>query len=174
MMLVEETTVDDAALPVAALGAFLRLGSGFGTDGLQDDLLRAFLRAALAAIEGRINKILIARSFAQQMTSGQALAVGPLRAVLSVTVDGTAQPYALAGTTITAPTTAKLTVRYDAGLADDFAALPADLQQAVLMLAAHYYEYRQDPALDGACMPFGVSALTERYRTLRLSMGART
>ncbi|ADO42299.1 phage conserved hypothetical protein, phiE125 gp8 family [Ketogulonicigenium vulgare Y25] len=42
------------------------------------------------------------------------------------------------------------------------------------MLAAHYYEYRQDPALDGACMPFGVSALTERYRTLRLSMGART
>ena len=47
--------------------------------------------------------------------------------------------------------------------------VPADLAQAALMLAAHYHEYRDATALDGGCMPFGVSALIERYRPLRLS-----
>ena len=51
MMLIEETTVPDGVLPVAAFKAHLRLGSGFDTDDVQDALVRSFLRAALAAIE---------------------------------------------------------------------------------------------------------------------------
>jgi uncharacterized phiE125 gp8 family phage protein len=46
------------------------------------------------------------------------------------------------------------------------------MSQAVLMLAAHYHEYRYDTALDGGCMPFGVTALIERYRPLRLGGAA--
>ncbi len=38
----------------------------------------------------------------------------------------------------------------------------------MLLLAVHYYEYGHEVQYDGSCMPFGVSALIERYRTMRL------
>jgi uncharacterized phiE125 gp8 family phage protein len=60
-----------------------------------------------------------------------------------------------------------------AGYGAAWSDLPADLAQAVLMLAAHYYEYRHDTALSGGCMPFGVTSLLERYRPLRISAGAQ-
>ncbi|MEY2961928.1 MAG: hypothetical protein RLZ60_1758, partial [Pseudomonadota bacterium] len=63
MMLVEQTTVPLAALPVAEFKGHLRLGSGFADDGLQDGVLVAALRAAIAAIEARTGKILIQRDF---------------------------------------------------------------------------------------------------------------
>jgi uncharacterized phiE125 gp8 family phage protein len=59
MMLTEVTAVPQAALPVQALKDHLRLGSGFADDGRQDALLESHLRAAMAAIEGRIAKALI-------------------------------------------------------------------------------------------------------------------
>ncbi len=63
MILTEETTIPGLALPVQALKDHLRLGSGFGDDGMQDGLIESYLRAAIAAIEGRIGKALIARQF---------------------------------------------------------------------------------------------------------------
>jgi uncharacterized phiE125 gp8 family phage protein len=62
-------------------------------------------------------------------------------------------------------------VRMLAGFGPEWSDLPADLRQAVLLLAAHYYEYRHEVQYDGGCMPFGVSALIERYRTMRLLGG---
>jgi len=50
--------------------------------------------------------------------------------------------------------------------------MPADLAQAVLMLAAHYYEFRSDTSLGQGCMPFGVTSLIERYRTVRIFAGS--
>ena len=47
----------------------------------------------------------------------------------------------------------------------------ADLAQAVMLLAAHYYEYRDETALAEGCMPFGVASLIERYRIVRLYGG---
>ena len=49
--------------------------------------------------------------------------------------------------------------------------LPADLGQAVLLLAAHYYEFRHETQLGDGCMPFGVTSLIERYRTVRVFAG---
>ncbi len=49
--------------------------------------------------------------------------------------------------------------------------VPPDLQQAVFMLGAHYYEYRHETSLSDGCMPFGVTSLIERYRTVRIGMG---
>lgn len=46
-----------------ALKDHLRLGSGFADDGMQDGLIEGYLRAAMAAIEGRIGKVLLARRF---------------------------------------------------------------------------------------------------------------
>ncbi len=64
MMLVEQTTVPGAALPVAEFKDHLRLGTGFADDGVQDGVLEAYLRAAMAAIEARTGKILLTRSSA--------------------------------------------------------------------------------------------------------------
>ena len=50
MMLVEQTTVPTAALPVAEFKDHLRLGTGFADDGVQDDVLETYLRAAIATI----------------------------------------------------------------------------------------------------------------------------
>ena len=64
-------------------------------------------------------------------------------------------------------------IGFVAGLGADWGQLPADLSQAVLLLAAHYYEYRHETGLGDGCMPFGVSSLIERYRTVRLFAGGR-
>lgn len=196
MMLIEETTVPTGALPVALFKEHLRLGSGFADDGLQDDLLESFLRSALAAIEARTGKALIERTFNWSLTRWrdaheQALPVAPVSAIADVTLldrAGTETPVdtaayllrpdmqrpILAAVGATLPmigSTGSVRIRMLAGFGPDWSDLPADLAQAVLLLAAHYYEFRHEIQYDGGCMPFGVSALIERYRTLRLLGG---
>ncbi len=63
MNLSELSPVPQAELPVAQLKEHLRLGTGFADEAVQDGLLAGDLRAALAAIEGRTAKALIARDF---------------------------------------------------------------------------------------------------------------
>jgi uncharacterized phiE125 gp8 family phage protein len=197
MMLIEETTVPDAVLPVAAFKAHLRLGSGFDTDDVQDALVRSFLRAALSAVEGRTGKALIAREFSWSVTGwrgpyAQTLPVAPVVAVSSVvrvTRDGVetlvdASAYWLerdmqqprlrsAGSALpSVPAGGAVKVSFVAGFGPDWASLPSDLAQAVLMLAAHYYEYRNDTGLSDGCMPFGVSSLIERYKAVRIGFGS--
>ncbi|MFK7834904.1 MAG: head-tail connector protein [Sulfitobacter sp.] len=197
MMLIEETPLPDAALPVTALKAHLRLGSGFGPDDVQDVVLVSFLRAAIAAVEARTSKALIVRDFSLSVTEWhvgdrQALPVAPVRdvaEVAQVAADGTrtivdAQTYWLerdaqrprlrsVGASLPAiQRGGSAEIRFEAGFADDWDSLPDDLCQAVLMLAAHYYEYRHDTGLSDGCMPFGVSSLIERYKLMRLGIGA--
>lgn len=196
-MLSEETAIAEAALPVAQFRSHLRLGSGFGEDGLQDDLLVGFLRAAIAAIEARTGKVLIARSFSWRVEGWADAAVlrfpvAPVSAVTAfVLVDAAGAETAVAadryrlvpdmqvpllrpaGVLLPAiPTGGYARIGFAAGMAADWGGLPADLGQAVLLLAAHYYEYRHETALGAGCMPFGVSSLIERYRPLRLTPGA--
>src|SRR5690349_14417981 len=91
MNLVELTEVPDTALPVARLREHLRLGTGFPDDSLQDALLAGFLRAALAAIEGRTGKALLSRSFLFTLPSWrsperQPLPAAPVTGIVSVTL----------------------------------------------------------------------------------------
>lgn len=199
MMLVEETTVPPSALSVTQFKDHLRLGSGFSDDGLQDGLLESFLRAAMAAIEARTGKILIEREFnwtltAWRDTGQQALPVAPVSAIAEVvtisrlgeeTVASAAsyrlEPdmqrpclVATGGMLPVVPLAGSVRVGFLAGFGPDWSDLPADLAQAVMMLAAHYHEYRHETAFGGGCMPFGVSALIERYRTVRLFGGGRS
>lgn len=195
-MLVELTTVPQVALPVAQLKEHLRLGSGFTDDGLQDGLLAGFLRAAVAAIEGRTGKALFEREFrwtvaTWRRTDAAALPVAPVSVISEVAIvdalgaetvipaaawrlvpDGQVPCLAAAGTALpTIPRGGHARVDFLAGFGPEWSDLPADLQQAVMLLAAHYHEYRHDMALSAGCMPFGVTALTERFRLLRLSAG---
>lgn len=192
-MLIEETNIPNAALPVAAFKAHMRMGTGFGEDTLQDSVIDGFLRAAIAAIEARTGKALFEREFTQTarpkcQVDGVTLLVSPVTAVADVQLVSrsgvqkavNASVYWLerdAHTPRLRPTAAslpmpeeggELRLRYLAGYGPEWDDVPADMQQAVLMLAAHFYEYRNDTALTNGCMPFGVTSLIERYRGLRM------
>lgn len=193
MMLIEETVVPDASLPVAELRAHLRLGSGFGDDSLQDPVLLSFLRAALSAVEARTGKVLFERGFLWSLTKwqgvdAQSLPVGPVTALNRVTlinrsgdeievdlttlrlVQNLQQPCLVAlGTALpTLPQNGSVDIRFTAGWGASWGDLPPDLAQAVLLLAAHYYEFRSETTLSEGCMPFGVSSLIERYKQVRI------
>jgi uncharacterized phiE125 gp8 family phage protein len=195
MMLVEDSQIPEAALPVAELKRHLRMGTGFAEDSVQDAVLGSFLRAAIAAIEARSGKALIRRGFVLTLhrwanDNRQRLPVSPVTEITEVVVVdgfGVAQVvdpsvYRLEADQFTPhlmPRGACLPriapggaaeIRFDAGYGPGFGDLPADLAQAVLLLAAHYYEYRDETALSQGCMPFGVTSLLARYRPMRVGL----
>ncbi|MFC7705001.1 hypothetical protein ACFQXB_12415 [Plastorhodobacter daqingensis] len=192
MMLSELSAVADAALPVEEFKEHLRLGSGFADGAVQDGLLRAHLRAAIAAIEARTAKVLLQRSFELELAEwreagAQALPVAPVvevSAVLTLDRHGTERsipperwrllrdmhrPKLVATGFILPGIPTGGAVRI--GLLAGFGAwtdVPADLRQATLMLAAQYYEDRPGTG----AMPAAVQALVERWRTVRTFGGA--
>lgn len=198
-MLVELTTVPQESLPVARLKEHLRLGSGFTDDGVQDALLAGFLRAALAAIEGRIARALFEREFRWTLPAWRGLAtvalpVAPVSAVSEVAIvdagggvgvvppgawrlvpDGQAPVLAAVGTALpTIPQGGHARVEFLAGYGPEWSDIPADLAQAVMLLAAHFHEFRHDMALPSGCMPFGVTSLIDRWRPMRITAGGRS
>ena len=197
MMLTEETPVPTAALPVEEMKDHLRLSSGFADDALQDELIESYLRAALAAIEGRIGKMLFRRRFLWVLEcwrdDEQALPVAPVSGIVSVTLVDTTGGEVVAppagyrlitdlhrprlagkGTALpTIPTDGMVRIVFDAGFGPAWSDLPVDLRQAVLLLGAEYYEHRNDAVAQVAGLPFGVVTLTERWRTVRILGGGR-
>lgn len=196
MILIEQTQVPDAALPVAEFREHLQLGSGFSDDGLQDAVLVSQLRAALATVEGRTSKALIAREFllvnsAWRSLSQQVFPVAPVSSIASLTIvdlqggdtvidagayrlSRDAQAPALVSVGLSLPTIpvgGSADVVFTAGYGD-WADVPADLRQAVLLLATHYYENRSASVSRAANLPLGVVSLCRRYTPIRL-VGAR-
>jgi uncharacterized phiE125 gp8 family phage protein len=198
MMLTEMTSVPGVTLPVQALKDHLRLGSGFSDDGMQDGLIGGYLRTAMAAIEGRIGKVLIARRFKLELedwrhAGEQALPVAPVTQVVSLTlVDAAAvalvidparyrlvpdmhRPKLVAVGVLLpqVPTDGRAEVIFDAGFGTDWAGAPVDLAQAVLMLAAEYYEQRHEESPRNNGLPLMVQTLIERWRTVWVLGGGR-
>jgi uncharacterized phiE125 gp8 family phage protein len=198
MMLTEETPVPQAALPVEEMKDHLRMGSGFADDGLQDGLIETHLRAAMAAIEGRIGKMLFRRQFLWVLECWrdveQALPVAPVSGIVNVTLVDAAGgevmmpsgAYRLipdlhrprlagrGGALPTIPSEGLVKVVFDAGFGPAWTDIPVDLRQAVLLLAGEYYEHRHDDGAQAAGLPFGVVTLIERWRTVRILGGGRS
>lgn len=197
MILIEDSPVALAALPVEKFKAHLRLGTGFSDGDVQDPVLEGFLRAAIGAIEARTGKALIERAFTWTLSawrdqSGQVMPIAPVTGVTGVVMRDAggdesvvdAGLYRLEESAVrpvlrpvgallpAIPTGGSAVISFTAGMAEEWGGLPADLGQAVLLLAAHYHEYRHETALGGGCMPFGVTSLIERYRSMRLFMGS--
>jgi uncharacterized phiE125 gp8 family phage protein len=191
MQPIEIIPIPDSALPVGALREHLRLSSGFADAVTQDALLIQYLRAALAQVEARTGRALFARPFALRLSRwrqdyAQPLLVAPVSAVVSVTLRDPSgvetlvapQTYQLeadtsrprlvaAGLSLPAiPMGGTVTIELTAGFGPDWTDIPADLRQAVLLLAAQYYEGRDTGASKDA--DFGVRALLERWRDIRL------
>lgn len=195
MDLKETSPVPAAALPVAEFRAHLRLGSGFADDTTQDATLEQYLRAALDMVEGRVARALFQREFVLRLTRwrndhAQRLPIAPVVSVASVTLvnaagvemvvapsryrldaDGTRPRLEAAGTALPAiPTGGRVEIAFSAGFGPDWADIPADLRQAVLLLAAQYYEGRDSTGDSDA--GFGIRALLERWRDVRMGGSA--
>ncbi|OUD10695.1 hypothetical protein BVC71_04205 [Marivivens niveibacter] len=195
MMLIEETTVPQSALPVAELKDHLRLGSGFADDGLQDGILETCLRAAMAAIEARTGKILIEREFSWTVRSWrqgdeQSLPVAPVNVVSAINLidhHGNArainegwtfvpslQRPVIVATGSMLPQIAvhgSAKVHFLAGFGPEWSDVPADLGQATMMLAAHFYDFRHGEASGTDMMPPSVAVTLERHRMVRIGGG---
>ncbi len=195
MMVMEEGALPQAALPVQELRDQLRLGTTDG--GAADALLGTHLRAAMAAIEARTGKVLIARRFRWRFAGwrdaeGQPLPLAPVGAVHEVAViagDGTRHPVdparwrlvpdlhrprvaARGGSLPPVAEDGFVEIDFTAGFAEGWASVPPDLRQAVMLLAARYHEDRVEGGYGGGhSLPFGVSALIERFRSVRLLGG---
>ena len=197
MMLVEVTAPAPEALPVAGLRDHLRLGTGFETvaDAAETAALAGFLRAAMATIEARTGKALLARQFRLRLEEwrdpmGQPLPLAPVAAIERVEIDNGAGQLVLVDPAsyrlipdmqrpVLAPVGAFLpqipgaghvTITFRAGFGPQWADVPADLAQAVLLLAARYHEVRSFEGTQSA-VPFGVNALIERWRSVRVLGG---
>ncbi|MFV0301861.1 MAG: hypothetical protein ACK5IP_13470, partial [Paracoccus sp. (in: a-proteobacteria)] len=154
MMLIEETAPPTEALPVAALRDHVRLGSGFEMvdDPAETAALAGFLRAAMAAIEGRTGKVLLTRRFRMQLDEwrdrmAQPLPLAPVISVESIEIDdGTGMATALladgwylrqdsqrpmilpVGVILPAiPRRGFVTIRFTAGFGAEWSAVPGDL-----------------------------------------------
>jgi uncharacterized phiE125 gp8 family phage protein len=198
MILTEVSAPPSAAVPVRAFAEHLRLGTGFADDGAEDQVLELYLRAAMAAIEARIGRALIAREFTWTVTrwreeASQGLPIAPVSAVSAITLvspegaETAVEPGTWAMLRDAArprlvgrsgrplpriPRGAHAEIRFTAGFGAGWQDVPADLRQAVFLLAAHYYENRSEPTQGAGSMPFGVLVLIEAYRTLRVGAGS--
>ncbi len=196
MMLTEQTRVPEAALPVSAFKDHLRLGRGFEDDDLQDDLLKSYLRAAIAAIEGRTAKVLVTRGFGWRVgrwrdAAAQPLPLAPVSEITELRLiardggESVVDPaqYWLepdmhrprlrpTGALLPAvPSGGAARIELEAGFGTSWEDVPADLAQAVMLLAAEYHTQRLAADAGTPAMPFGVHALIERWRTVRLFGG---
>ena len=196
MKLVDLTGIATIDLPIAEFRSHLRLGTGFADDALQDPILEAALRAAIAAIEARTGKVLYERPFrwvvsAWRCPTVQALPVAPVTAISSVVTlsragdviasstaevvleQDTHRPMLRAASSALPmiPMRGTAEVTFLAGFSATWAGMPADLARSVLLLAAHFYEVRHEVGGHDGNMPFGVSGLIERYRTVRILGG---
>lgn len=198
MILTEVSAPPVSAVPIRAFAEHLRLGTGFEDDGAEDAVLELYLRSAMAAIEARLGKALLARPFSWSVTgwredSSQGLPIGPVQSVDAITLvaaDGgetpvdpevwsvlrDAQRPRLVGrfgrNLPRIPRGGHAEIRFTAGFGEEWSTVPADLRQASFLLAAHYYENRADYAVPGGTMPFGVLVLIEAYRATRLGGAA--
>jgi len=193
MTLDELTPIAAGDLPMASLRAQLRLGTGFADDDLQDPVLEVALRAALAAIEARTGKVLFERAFRWKTANWrnprvQPLPVAPVTGLVSLSVadrtgdvtmvdmgdvvleQDTHRPllHAVAPCLPDIPALGSAVLTFTAGYSPDWAGMPPDLAQAVLLLAAHFYDLRHEGFEHDGNMPFGVTTLIDRYRTVRV------
>lgn len=192
MILKEQTTVPSAALPIPELREHLRLGTGFTDDALQDGVLERCLRAALAGIEARTGKALITRDFrwtiaAWREWTAQTLPIAPVSVIHSLTIvdrfdaetvvdagsywlerDSERPQIVAAGVTLpTIPVGGTAAIDFEAGFGATWGDMPADIAQAVMLLAAHYYENRAPSEASNSGLPSLVATLIERYRRIR-------
>lgn len=171
MMVQGSDGIDDGALPVAELAASMRLADGYDTVPGQVERMRARLQAAIATVERRTGKALIARNFVLHGTaeagSRVSVPVSPVSAVVSVAVqigsatvdlgDASVEPHPHRSVVVLSQSVrsgARLTMTVTGGYGA-WAQVPAPLAEAVLSLAEQLDRGEAAPEqVDGLIFPF--------------------
>lgn len=193
MLLKEQSPTALNPVPLHELSTHLRMAQGFTDDGSEDMLLELYLRNATAVIEERTSKALVARPCTLQVACWNRnghlhLPVGPVASIDQIQITRPGSTFVLStddwslepGTSrqrLTGPNGGPLRalphgalaeITFTAGFGTSWNDVPDDLRQAVLLLAAHYYENRDgDTAVDGG-LPFGIAPIVERHVPIRL------
>jgi len=193
MLLKEAAPPAPNPIPLSEFAAHLRLGHGFTDDGSEDALLDLYLRHAMAVVEARTGQALVARPYILQVAGWNrrgylVLPLGPVTAIDSIRfvraggiVELSPGEWALepgrtrqrltgarGGALRAVPHGALAELEFTAGHAPVWAEVPGDLRQAVLMLAAHYYENRHGELGEEAALPPAVAAILAPHRPARL------
>ncbi|KAB7616081.1 hypothetical protein F9L33_04785 [Amylibacter sp. SFDW26] len=193
MILTETISVSSDVLPVDAFKAHLQMGTGFADSDLQDEVLEIYLRAAIAAVEARSGRVLLRKQYVWSLTRWRDAArqVLPVRPVVGVTelrmINGSGEGNAAdvdsyrfvpddicpaveaTGMLLPpVPVGGSVDLMFEAGFGAEWAEVPADLAQAVLIVAANAYENRTGTS---EAMPIAALSLIEPYRALRVSRG---
>jgi uncharacterized phiE125 gp8 family phage protein len=196
MILTELNSVDTNTLPLSVLSEHLRLGTGFIETSLQDDLLEAYLRAAISSIEVRTGLVIFTKTLSWQLTvwrnaQKQVLPARPVQNIVRIvtyensggSVEHAPENYRLIkdnlSPTVAAngsclpkiPQNGSVDIEFEAGYGSDWNAVPAGMQHAIILLAAHYYENRMGHPEVGGSFPTAVLSLLEGYRPIRLMGG---
>jgi len=193
MELIETSGVPIQDLPVVAFRSHLRLGTGFSNDAALDPELAQYLAAAVARIEALTGKVLLRRTFRMVLqnwsrTDAQHLPVAPVQSVDAVMLrsrQGVPTPvepkrFRLIGDRHRPqivstgamlpqlPAGGQAEIEFTAGFGISWDAVPDDLAQAVLLLAAQLFEGRTGV---GTGFPAAVGALIGRWTPVRLTAG---
>ena len=193
MILTEASPAAVNPVPLDEFAAHLRMAQGFADDSAEDALLELYLRNATTVVEARVCKALIRRQFKLQVTAwnrdGQlVLPVGPVAAITSIsfikgatTIAVAAGAWSLAlggsrqrltgsggGALPAIPQGHLAELIFDAGFGPSWNDVPGDLTQAVMLLAAHYFENRTGDSEPGRGIPVAVQALLETQQPVRL------
>ena len=193
MLLKEVMPPAFSPVPLDEYKAHLRLAHGFNDDGAEDTILEVYLRNATAVIERRAGQALIARPYTLQSAcldrdGHLTLPVGPVATVDSIrfvspgsTIDLAPEDWVLepgssrqkvtargGGPLWPLPAGAVAELTFTAGYGPTWDDVPDDLRQAVLLLAAHYYENRFGEIEADAGLPFGVNAIVDQHRPVRI------
>ncbi len=180
-------------VPLQEFADHLRLAHGFSDDIAETALLELYLRNATSVVETRLCRALINRSYVLQLGSWDrngylTLPVGPVASIDSFkfidatgSIDVASDVWVLepgkvrqrltgvGGSALPAiPPSALVELTFTGGYGASWSDVPGDLRQAVLLLAAHYYENRHGEAEHDAGLPFGVISLLEYHRPVRL------
>jgi uncharacterized phiE125 gp8 family phage protein len=174
MMMVETAPAPDLAVNLDEVKVFLRID---GAD--EDALLAGLVRTATDVAEAFTGQKLLTRDFSQVMAAlptWQMLVASPVVAITGVEAANSALAGGdyevdidLAGdgwVRIIASPDRRATVRYRAGLADNWNGLPEALRLGIVRLVAHLYTHRD--AADAGGAPAAVAALWRPWRRIRL------
>lgn len=164
-----------APVAIEEAKAFLRI-----VDGSEDALIAGFIRAATGLAEAFTGQALIVRDVAETALvapTWQRLKTAPCVAIAAIDAFGGATPgpayesdIDLSGNgwvrIIDPRGSARVTVRYRAGLAADWNGVPEPLRLGIVRLVSHFHAHRD--AADAGGPPAAVAALWRPWRRLRL------
>ena len=193
MILTETSPAAVNPVPVDDVAAHLGMAQGLAGDSGAWGVLGRESRNATSVVEARVCKALIRREFKLQVTAWNrdgllVLPVGPVAAITSIsfikgatTIAVAAGAWSLAlggsrqrltgasgGALPAIPQGHLAELIFDAGFGPSWNDVPGDLTQAVMLLAAHYFENRTGDSEPGRGIPVAVQALLETQQPVRL------